>query len=162
MHFEQITQMMPELAYVTIQTRNLIILLSLAPKLHDGAGEAIGLGEMPTSLGPKRNIVPAPITAEAVQPVTVKASELPTEQSLVLASSYQCATRRNMTKLTRIEEEDIHTPSDDDIVGIMTAESLYLRKGMTSFCSANGAIQKISLQLIPIVNWKFVLRRNRN
>lgn len=129
--FQEVRKRMPEAAYVTLRTRNLITLLYIAPNLHDGAGEAFTSGAVPTTSGPKRNIAPSPITAEAVRPATSKASELPKDQPIVLATSYQCVGSNSTTRLFRTEENDVPTFSGGLMGGLLT-ESLFLRKG-TSF-----------------------------
>ena len=129
--FDEVKKRMPGAAYVTLRIRNLITLLYLAPKLHDGAGEAFSTGVMYTTPGPKRNIAPSPITAEAVRPATSKASELPKNKPIVLAASYQCVGSNGTTRLLRTEENDVPTFSGGLMGGLLT-ESLFLRKG-TSF-----------------------------
>ncbi len=129
--FDEVRKRMPEAAYVTLRTRNLITLLYIAPKLHDGAGQSFSSGVTPTTSGPKRNIAPSPITAEAVRPATSKAGELPKDQPIVLAASYQCVGSNSTTRLFRTEEQDVPTFSGG-LMGGMLTESLFLRKG-TSF-----------------------------
>ncbi len=124
--FDELRERMPQAAYITLRTRNLITLVYIAQNLHDGSGEAFTSGNTQTTPGAKANIVPSPITAEAVRPTHSKAGELPKDQPIVLAASYQCIDFNGTKRLLHIEDDDV--PTFDGPMGMMM-ESLFLRKG---------------------------------
>lgn len=130
----------PELAYFRLRTHNLIALVLVAAKIHDGAGLAVTSDPMPspTQTEAQSNIAPWPITAEAVKPYTSRAGDLPKDQAIVLAANYQITMMTGEGRLSEISQdnEDILQPSGNALTD-MLLDNITIKKG-TWFTLADG------------------------
>ena len=138
-----------ELAYFTSRNRNLLILILVINEMYDGSGMAVaGDDDHDIAITPsyKNNINPNPITAEAVQPISVQACDLPLDAPFVIDEYYQIVNAGSVERLMQTDEANL-PDTTNWIIG-----SFFLKKGEVVTLENDGD----SIIMKPIDTNKFL------